>query len=189
VSGFVIERNELPTAVRNEGNASIEHGWARAFVGARAFMRRTQTLTDRSFNPAADNRTLGGGGYLNVILNRRFTVFADEQLIRTRTPNFDQFDTRFRVGLNFVHPRGIFAQVSTSHYTQSFSNTPVTELPNSTYPLTDAAITYEFAAKRGELNVGVWNLFDRKFQTIVEGLSVDPPLPDRRVLARLRWRL
>jgi hypothetical protein len=61
-------------------------------------------------------------------------------------------------------------------------------LPESTFPLTDAEVSYEFHGKHGLLAWTVTNLFDRHFQAVVDGLSVEAPLPFRTIVLSLRWR-
>jgi hypothetical protein len=131
---------------------------------------------------------VGSSAFFNLIATRQVSFFADDYFIRDETLNFDRTDHRFRAGINFVHERGFLARIATSYVTQHFSNTPVKELPRSSFSLTDIDLQYEFAGKRGLASVTVRNAFDRAFQSVVEGVSVDPMLPERRILAKLRWR-
>ena len=190
VSGFVIARNELPTAIRKETNASIEHAWTRAFLGVRTFVRQTTvpSLADVAFLPEAESHAVGGSAFLNVTASPRLSLFADDQVIRTETRIFDQVDHRVRLGFNFIHERGFFARITTEYITQRFSNTTAVELPKSGFGLTDIDVKQEFAGKRGLFQFTITNLFDRRFDAVVEGLSIERLLPDRRALAQLRWR-
>lgn len=191
VSGFTIERNEEPTAIRKEGDVSLEQSWPRAFLNVRGFIRDTTVpaLASLSFLPEAQSRDVGMSTSLNLIGSRRVGLFADDLFVRTETRHFDRTDNRIRVGINFIHERGLLARVSTSYVTQRFSNSPVRELPQSGFALTDLDLRYEFAGKRGLFRFTVTNVFNRSFIAAVEGLSIDRLRPDRRALVSLRWRI
>ena len=193
VSGFVIARNEFPTARRDEVNVSVEHAARRMFVAVRAFRRATTVpflLTDGfSFIPEADAKTRGTSVYVNWIVAPRVTVFADDQYASLGAKAFDRGDNLLRGGINLIHPRGIFVRVTASHLTQRFSNTAITDLPRSAFALMDADVSYEFAGKRGLAQLVLTNAFDRRFDAVVEGLSINRFLPERRAVASLRWRL
>jgi tetratricopeptide (TPR) repeat protein len=193
VSGFVVVRNEFPTAIRKEYNVSVEHSGARAFLGVRTFYRETTTpfllASGSSFIPDADARGTGAGVFLNWIAARRVSVFADNQLVRLRAEAFDRYDHLARAGVNVIHPRGVFVRITESYVTQRFTRTAVTDLPRSGFVLTDVEITYEFAGKRGLASLTLTNAFDRSFAAAIEGLSIDAFVPSRRALVSLRWRL
>jgi tetratricopeptide (TPR) repeat protein len=192
VSGFVIERNEFPTAIRKEAGLSLEHAWPRVFTGARAFLRDTRVpglLEDgASLVPEADEESRGGTVYANWLIARRLTLFADDTYARATNAAYLREDNQVRGGFSFVHERGLIARVSVGYFTQGFSRTQVTGLPESSFALIDSVITYEFAGKRGLFTLLANNLLDRDFRYAVEGVSVEPPQPLRRLLATLRWR-
>jgi tetratricopeptide (TPR) repeat protein len=194
VAGFVVARNEFPTAKRTEHSVSFEHSAGRTFVALRAFARDTEVpllLDDlgASFIPEADARGKGLGAYLNWIAHDRLTIFGENQLIRFDARSFDRWDNLVRVGINLIHPSGVFARIAASHVTQRFANTTVPDLPRSGFYLTDLRLAYEFAGKRGFATFEISNAFDQRFDAVVEGLSIDSFLPRRRALASLRWRL
>jgi hypothetical protein len=190
VAGFVLERNEFPTTIRDEVNVSIEQAWSRAFVMGRWFLRdaRVPTLENEGFiSPNADTRTQGGSIFYNRILSRRFGAFVDDQYQREKTLLYIQEDNVARAGISFVHERGVFAKLSAGYYSQRFVDA-VVPLPKAGFLLVDADINYEFARKRGLLTFRLTNLFDRNFTSVLEGLSVQRLFPDRRASATLRWR-
>jgi cytochrome c-type biogenesis protein CcmH/NrfG len=193
VSGFVIARNEFPTATRKEYNASVEHSGGRAFVAIQGFYRDTTVpfllVGGTSFIPEADASGTGASAYVNWIASRRLTLFADNQLIRLEAKAFDRIDNLARIGLNVIHPRGVFVRLTGSHVTQRFGGTTIAGLPRSNFVLADVDVSYEFAGKRGLASLAVTNAFDRHFGAVIEGVSVDTFLPDRRALLSLRWRL
>jgi hypothetical protein len=101
----------------------------------------------------------------------------------------DRHDNLARAGINVIDPRGIFIRVTGSVVTQRFGDTAITDLPRSTFGLFDLDVSYEFAGKRGLANFRVTNVFDRRFSTVLESITIDPFIPDRRAYASLRWRL
>jgi tetratricopeptide (TPR) repeat protein len=192
VAGFVVERNEFPTAIRKEAGLSLEHAWSRVFVGGRGFVRDTRIPSllegGTSFIPEADADTRGGSAYANWLVARRFSLFADDTFSRMKTSAYVRDDNQVRGGFSFVHEAGLVARVSVGYFTQTFTDTVVTDLPESSFPLVSSEITYEFAGKRGLATLVATNLFDRDFGYVVEGVSVEAPQPVRRLLASLRWR-
>jgi tetratricopeptide (TPR) repeat protein len=192
IAGFVVARNEFPTAKRTEYSLSLEHATSRSFVGVRGFTRDTQVpylLVGGSFIPEADARGAGGSVYVNWIANNRLTLFADNQLVRFASHQFDRYDNMARVGINVIYPRGLFVRAAGSHLTQRFSNTRVAGLPRSRFAIADVSVGYEFAAKRGLASLSVTNALNERFNAIIEGLSIDAFTPRRRALATVRWRL
>jgi len=192
VMGFVTDRNEFPTARRNEGDASIETARGRTFFGVRTFVRDTTVpllLASGGLVPEADTRDVGAVGYLNLIATRRVSVFGENQLVRVDTNAFRRVDNLARVGVNFIHERGVFGRLSVSHVTQRFGRTVVADLPRESVPLIDGSVSYEFAGKRGLLSLVLFNLLDRRFATVVEGLAVNELLPRRRAFLSIRWRV
>jgi hypothetical protein len=190
VAGFVLERNEFPTTVRDEVNVSIEQSWARTFAMGRWFLRdaTVPALEDAVLiSPNADTRTQGGSVFFNRILSRRFGAFVDDQYLRETTLLYAREDNVARAGLSFVHERGVFAKLSAGYFSQRFVDA-VVPLPNSGHLLVDADVNYEFAKKRGLLTFRVANLLDRGFTSVLEGLSVTRLFPDRRASVTLRWR-
>jgi outer membrane receptor protein involved in Fe transport len=116
-------------------------------------------------------------------------VFGDDQLIRFGANQFDRYDNLARVGLNVIHPSGVFLRITGSHVTQRFAETIVEGLPRSGFTLADLSLGYEFAGKRGLATFQVTNAFDERFDAVIENLSIDALLPRRRALASVRWRL
>ena len=192
LAGFVLERNEFGAARRDEVNLSVERSGSRAFVAARAFVRDTEVahlVANSSFLPDAKSKTTGTSAFLNWIVASRVSLFADNQFVHFSAEAFDRYDNLLRGGLNIIHERGIFVRLTGSYVTQRFTNTPVTQLPDSGFALADLAVTYEFARKRGRVSLQVSNAFDEQFGIALEGLSVDALRPRRRAYASMRWRL
>jgi tetratricopeptide (TPR) repeat protein len=205
VAGFVLERNELPTSLRNEAGVAVQNSWRRSFVEVRGFVRTSNApafqvspddpnpifaaYADLLTPPDADFTARGVSLSYNQIVTRRVALFADEQYITRDATLVDRQDNQVRVGVNYIHPAGIYAKVATSFLNQTFSNTPVVGLPGGSFTLTDASVQYEFARKRGLLTATMTNMFNRRFRTVIENLSVEAPLPYRVMVLSLRWRV
>jgi tetratricopeptide (TPR) repeat protein len=193
VAGFVTARNEFPTARRSEFGVALEHSRRRTFVAIRGFTRHTTVpflLTDgRSPIPEADADHHGAGVHVNRIVTRRLTVFGENQLVRLGADAFVRYDNTARMGVNVIHPRGVFVRVTGAHVRQRFTATRIADLPPSDFVLADLDLAYEFAAKRGLVSLRVTNAFDRRFAAIVDAAAIEPFIPDRRLIASLRWRL
>jgi hypothetical protein len=192
VSGFVVARNEFPTAIRKEAGLSLEHAWSRVFVGARGFVRDTLVPSLKeagtSIVPDADEESRGGTAYANWQVARRLTLFAADTYARSDTVAYVRLDNQARGGFSFVHEIGVVARVFVGYFTQRFTDTAVKDLPESSFPVVNSEITYEFANKQGLLTLLVNNVLERDFRFAVEGVSVAPPQPVRRMLATVRWR-
>src|SRR5262249_27690467 len=93
-----------------------------------------------------------------------------------------------RVGINMIHPSSLALRVTVSHVLQRFTNSPISDLPRSSFALVDVSAGYEFAAKRGLVTFGMTNAFDRQFETVTENISVDSFIPQRRAVLSFRWR-
>ncbi|HSL24426.1 MAG TPA: TonB-dependent receptor [Vicinamibacterales bacterium] len=194
VAGFIIERNEFPTARRREFNVSLENSFGAVFVAARGFARKTevpllQALSNPLIaNPDAEADAKGSGVFVNWIVAPRFSVFGDDLFIHTSTAPFVREDHQARVGANFIHPRGIFVRLTDSYITQRFSDTGIVGLPKSSYNVVDLETSYEFAGKRALVSLTVRNLSGERFTSVVEGLSIEPHRPRRHAVLRIRWR-
>jgi len=205
VAGFVLERNELPTAKRDELGVAVQSAWPRTFVEARAFVRKTIApafrVTSDDPNPLfaeyaqlltppdADFKAHGISVFFNQVVTRRFGVFADEQFATRDAPIVNRHDNLLRVGASFTHPAGITARIATRLVTQRFVDTAVQGLPEDTFVLSDAELNYEFASKHGLLTWSVANLANNGFRTVIEDLAVESSLPYRTMMLSLRWRL
>lgn len=193
VVGFVTARNEFPTARRTEYNVSVEHSGGRAFVGVQGFVRDTTVplllTSGTSVIPEADARGTGTSVAVNWIAAKRWTVFGGNELIRLGAAAFARYDNLARIGVNAIHPRGLFVRITGSHVWQRFADTKISGLPRSNFVVADLEINYEFGAKRGLAGLQLTNAFDRQFATVIEGISIETITPHRRAIASLRWRL
>ena len=87
-----------------------------------------------------------------------------------------------------IHPSSLSFRVTLSHVLQRFADTPIAELPRSSFVLVDVNAGYEFAATRGLLDFRMTNAFDRQFSSVTDNISIDPFLPERRAVLSFRWR-
>ncbi len=191
IAGFVIDRNELPTATRHESDVSLEYSGSNVFGAMRGFTRSSRVpflLSHGVLIPDADARAKGASGYVNWIIAPRLSFFADDQLVRFETAAFTREDNLLRGGLGITYPNGV-TRLAISRVTQSFSHTVVTALPRSDFTVADIEAGLEFAQKRVGLTLTISNLTDRSFGSVVDGLSIDPLIPRRNATLRTRWRL
>jgi outer membrane receptor protein involved in Fe transport len=192
VAGFVVARNEFPTAERREVNVSLEQALRRTFVGVRVFRRKSEIeYLERSGSSLAesDARSTGGSLYLNLIATERVTLFGEDQWERFNAREFRRFDNAVRGGVQFIHPRGLFVRSTATHITQRFDSRSITGLPSSDFTLVDLNVSYEFAQKRGRLTFEAYNVLRERFQAVIENLTVGQFVPRRRIIASLGWRL
>jgi tetratricopeptide (TPR) repeat protein len=193
IAGFVVARNEFPTTRRKEYDVALEHARSRLFFAVRAFNRDNVVplLLENgvSLVPEADATNTGGSIYANWIAARRLTIFGDNQFVRVGAHVFDRYDNLTRLGLNVIHPAGIFFRLTGSYVTQRFTNTPATDLPRSSFMLADVDASWEFAHKRGRLELELTNAFNRAFSSVIETINTEPFFPHRRATLSFRWRL
>lgn len=192
IGGFIIDRNELDAARRSEYNLSLERSGGRTFVGGRAFYRDTRVphrMSSSTIIPDVKSSSTGGSAFVNGILTRRLSLFADNQFVVMNAEPFNRTDNLLRAGIKFNHERGYFVRVTASHVFQRFSDTVVTELPKSSFALLDVIATKEIAGKRGSVTLQVTNAFDTAFGLSLDGLSIDRFQPRRQVFLFSRWRL
>src|SRR5262249_54461902 len=149
VAGFVLERNELPTTVRDEGGVAVQNTWSRSFLEVRGILRRSRTPAFQIFSPDlapfaqlltppdADFKARGFSMFFNQIVTREISVFADEQFATRKAFLFERDDNQVRVGANYIHPIGLSARISTRFLSQHFRNNQVVGLQDSDFALTD----------------------------------------------------
>lgn len=197
VSGFVIDRNELNTTIRRELNFSLEFGKKRTYLFNHLFYRDFEVPSRRT--PQSGNIKLNSFDTefkqfgINVSLNRLLigglSLFSDNEFIHEKTLAFERNDSQFRIGLNFIHKIGFFARVSNTYIIQKFSKIDLDELKDSSYSLTDVELKYEFPQKRGLIELRATNIFNQKFGSFIESLSISRIRPKRRIVLLLEWRL
>jgi hypothetical protein len=192
VAGFPLDRNELPATQRRELAVALEQSFGNTFLMAQASYRKIEDLSSKArYRFAYADLTVKQTGldfYLNQMLARRWSLFADNQYRQEQNAEVIRRDNQARLGLNFIHEKGFFLRLTNSYVTQRFINTNVKELADATYNLTDLEFKYEFLNKHGKLTLEVNNLFGRKFNSFVEGLSIQRPRPKRTVILILDWR-
>jgi hypothetical protein len=117
-----------------------------------------------------------GRGYLLYTPHPWVALRAEYQYERIKrdkelTDGVEEMDThRFPLGINFFHPCGLSASVTTTYYNQDgtferiIGGGGVFETGDDTFWLADAAINYRLPKRYGFITVGVKNLFDEDFQ-------------------------
>jgi hypothetical protein len=80
-----------------------------------------------------------------------------------------EMDThRLPLGINFFHPSGLSASLTTTYYNQDGTferlQTGMLETGSDTFWLTDVAISYRLPKRYGFITVGAKNVFDKEFK-------------------------
>ena len=188
VEGFLLERNEPEYTKRTEVNFSLETAGRRLFQATHLFYRHNV------YPPAGiitydEAEHLGLNNYFNLIVTQFLCLFAENQLVLITTVPFWELNNQFRAGLTLTFPFGLTLRLTDTVILQTYHQSIITELTDSFFNLLDLEASFVFPGKLGSLNVTVTNVLDQKFSTFIEGLSLNPILPYRRVLATLSLRI
>src|SRR5436305_923427 len=108
--------------------------------------------------------------------------------VRDQTDRYTSLDNVAQGSLTFVHERGFLARLSDSYVTKLFTDTDVTELKNAQYNLTDADLSYELPGKQAKATFAITNIFNREFNSWLEGLMMERPRPQRHAVLTLQVR-
>jgi tetratricopeptide (TPR) repeat protein len=92
-------------------------------------------------------------------------IKRDEELL----DGVKEMDThRLPLGINFFHPSGLSASLTTTYYNQDGTferlQTGMLETGSDTFWLTDVAISYRLPKRYGFITVGAKNVFDKEFK-------------------------
>ena len=101
---------------------------------------------------------------------------------------------RVPLGINFFHPSGLSASLTTTYYNQdgtfgSFFATDPLQDGDDNFWLVDAAVNYRLPKRYGFLTVGATNLFDEDFKYYDSDLNNASIQPDRTVFAKITLAL
>ena len=106
-------------------------------------------------------------------------VAASNVFVRDETGRYTSNDNVTQGSLSFVHERGLQLKITDSYLMQTFLHTDAPELKNAGYNLTDVTLAYELPGKRAKATLAVTNIFNREFSTLLEGLTMQQPRPQR----------
>jgi tetratricopeptide (TPR) repeat protein len=205
VAGFLLDRDELPTTDRMELGVSLEHSARRTFLQVQGFYREVKVpLLKTGFTLGADRELKASGGifYLNHILTKHWSLFADYRFVRTKTvpaqrageraeaPPFFREENRIRVGLNFAHQSGFLVRLTNSYATLRHLHSISEKFNDSSYNLTGLGFNYRFADKRGLAFLAITNLFSWRISYNDGSYFIDflnQPRTERHATLGLGW--
>ncbi len=185
VNGFLSTLNEIELS-RSWG---YNLGWDQR-IGRGSFIRTTAFWRDREI-PHADTNPLGmpqpqlfeGDLYgAGVVWNQ----FVHHQITFVSAYNFTQDEDLFSfrknhegsISLYYINPRGFFFTASENFFKQNgILGVP---LPETEVFTSDLSVSYQFPERRGLLSFRVSNLFDRRYQFLVDPLALNQRLPRRQ---------
>ena len=191
VNGFLSNLNEVELA----RSWSYNLGWDQR-IGRKSFIRATGFRRDREI-PNAESNPLGllqeslfegelyGAGVVwNQFLHNQVTFVTGYDF----TQDEDLFSFRREhegsAGFFYINPRGFFLSARENFFQQN--GRLGVELPETRVFTTDASVAYEFPEKRGLISFRVSNLFDRRYQFLVDPLALSRRIPMRQYEFTLR---
>jgi outer membrane receptor protein involved in Fe transport len=187
VAGVTIFRNSQEGTLTSEVDLIWEHEWSRGFLLANLFyLEREHTFLETAYfrNGTITNRANMRGVEaiynqlfspgLGLALNYRYLDVEDENF-----PRADRKDHLARARLNFVHPSGFRTGID---QTYRFADLVNEERPDEPIWLTDVSVGYELPGKRGSLDFVALNLFNRRFNWVVDQWVYRGRIPARRIM-------
>ncbi len=192
INGFLSTLNEVELS-RSWG---YNLGWDQR-IGRKSFIRATAFRRDREIPHAGTNPLgmpqpqlmegdlYGAGVVWNQFVNHQVTFVTAYNF----TQNEDLFSFRKNhegsVSLYYVSPRGFFFTASENFFKQNgILGVP---LPETEVFTTDVRVAYEFPEKLGLVSFRVSNLFDRRYQFLVDPLALNQRIPRRQFEVALRF--
>ncbi len=192
VAGITIFRNSWEGSVTSEADLAWEHEWSSGLLLADVFYldREFELLEAGFFEPelvTAQARMRGAEVAFNQLfspgigLAARYRYFdvEDEQF-----PVADRDDHWASIGLNFVHPSGFSAGVEETYRFADLVNEDRNDEP---IWLTDLQARYEFPGRRGSLSFVAQNVFDRKFNWVIDEFVFIGRIPSRQLFVTFSY--
>ena len=201
VAGVTIFRNGLEGSLAEEMDLIWEHEWKTGFFSATAFHQTIEfSIGDRSeqgrqkgvelelnqllpwayMGLAAQYRYLDieNDALYGFITDSRFAFFRDDPIL------VDRQEHQFTLDLNYLNPNGLYAGL-----TQTYRNinSIAEDRPDEDIWVTDFRIGYEFPDKKGAFDLEIRNVFDQKFNWVLDPFStgglLSAPRPSREIFA------
>jgi hypothetical protein len=170
VAGVTIFRNALEGSVGEEADLTWEHQWSSGLLSANVFYLERKvdekvTAGTGTTIETTRGRVKGFETTLNQILWKglglnatyRFLDIDDENTILN-----NRKDHQVTVGLNYIHPCGLFGGVAQTYRHEDLRFGRADE----DIWLTDAQVGYIFPGRRGSVTFAALNLFDQRFNWI-----------------------
>ena len=195
INGFLSTLNEIELS----RSWSYNLGWDQR-IGRKTFIRATAFRRDREIPHAEDippprppekcapcdlihsvlfeGELYGAGIEWNQFVGRQITFVTRYDF----TQDEDLFSSRKnhegKVSLFYINPRGFFFTASENFFKQNgILGFP---LPETKVFTTDLSVAYEFPEKRGLISFQVSNLFDRRYQFLVDPFALNQRIPKRQ---------
>ena len=185
INGFLSTLNEIELS----RSWSYNLGWDQR-IGRKSFIRTTAFRRDREI-PYAESNPLGmpqpelfegdlyGAGVVwNQFVHRQVTFVTAYDF----TQDEDLFSFRRNhegsVSLYYINPRGLFFNASENFFQQN--GVLGVALPETKVFTTDLGVSYQFPERRGLISFRVSNLFDRRYQFLVDPLALNQRIPKRQ---------
>ena len=185
VNGFLSTLNEIELS----RSWSYNFGWDQR-IGRKSFIRTTAFWRDREIPHAATNplgmpepQLFEGDLYgAGVVWNQ----FVHHQITFVTAYNFTQDEDLFSfrknhegsVSLYYINPRGFFFTAAENFFKQN--GVLGVPLPETEVFTSDLSVSYEFQEKLGLVSFRVSNLFDRRYQFLVDPLALNQRIPKRQ---------
>ena len=201
VNGYLLNRNEFELSRTDSFNLGwdqriCESGFARATVFWRN--RSIPTAEDKEVQVSGlsvplripnvfKGNSYGGALAWNQFVLNELTLVPDYSFVFDEDPGSWRRDHNVNLSLNYVHPVGIFVLVRENYLNQRAQLRSETEPFKVGVFTTDASVSYEMLGKIGLISFQVNNLFDKRYQFVVDPFALDPRIPRRQLLFSLSF--
>lgn len=186
VLGFPLGQNEAEMS--HSTTASL--GWDQ-YLGSRSFLRATAYWRDRR-TPSLDftetptlfdGHAYGGRITWNHLLSDELSLVPDYSVNRNLDLFGQRHDHEVSLGLRYVHPFGVFATVRENFLRQTGQLGAIqTHIKVFT---TDLEIAWDLPRKWAYAAFAVRNLWDRRYEFLVDPLALDRRVPERQMTVSL----
>lgn len=181
VGGVFITRNTEEGALVEELNLVWERNWRSGIFTLNAFDLERDNRETRGGVSSNQQSTLRGISLaLNQQIGNRFGLSTALSASEVRDDfsllQFERDEFNAGISLTYVSPKRISASV-----TQSFRHIDFVDAQraNESIPLTDIALAYTFANRRGSISATITNLFDEEFNWLTDAFSITGRNPAR----------
>jgi len=190
IEGFVIGQND-PTLSQS---TSYNFGWDQR-LGRSSFFRGTSYYRDRrtpvltrapeGFVPTTVNNRFYGGDFVwNQLLGDQWSLVPQYSMARSEDVHSTRHEHDVTLRLFFISPRRFWVSLGENYIRQAgFQDRTFV---HANFCTTDFNVSYELPRKRGVIAFAVTNLFNHRFELLVDPYALDPRVPARVVSGTLR---
>lgn len=186
IAGVPVQRNGFPGTLTDEANLAWDYE-----LGGKGLISSTLFYLERNFlepgaNEASLTRDKGGsvvfnallGEALGMVLSYRYDDIDDET-----DPRISRQDHLMHAGLRWLGQKGWSAGIGETNRLAILRSAL---RDNDNIYLTDLSVGYEFPRKLGSLKFEVNNLFDQRFNWVVDSFAMGGRAPAREVMLTLQ---